>query len=75
MSSVKCDCAYPPSDSLSPTRELSHMAGADFCWMMHDYSLPLDRIPDTIARTVQLIVDDLRAAGRSGPRPPATAIP
>ena len=67
---VKCDCAYPLSDSLSPTRELSHMAGADFCWMMHDYSLPLDRIPDTIARTVQLIVDDLQAAA-----PPATASP
>ena len=29
---------------------------------MHDYGMPLDRIPDTIARTVQLIVDDLQAA-------------
>ena len=44
------------------TATLLSMAGADFCWMMHDYGLPLDRIPDTIARTVQLIVDDLQAA-------------
>jgi len=29
---------------------------------MHDYGLPLDRIPDAIARTVQLVVDDLQAA-------------
>jgi hypothetical protein len=29
---------------------------------MHDYGLPLGQIPDTIARTVQLIVDDLQAA-------------
>ena len=41
---------------------LLSMAGADFSWTMHDHGLPLDRIPDAIARTVQLIVDDLQAA-------------
>ena len=38
------------------------MSGAEFAWTMHDYGLPLDQIPDTIAQTVQLIVDDLQAA-------------
>ena len=48
------------------TATLLAMSGAEFAWMMHDYGLPLDQIPDTIARTVQLIVDDLQAtAARS----------
>jgi hypothetical protein len=38
------------------------MSGAEFAWAMHDYGMPLDRIPDAIARTVQLIVNDLQAA-------------
>ena len=38
------------------------MSGTDFSWTTHDYGLPLDRIPDTIAGTVQLIVDDIQAA-------------
>ena len=45
---------------------------------MHDtYGLPIDRIPDAIANTVQLVVDDLRArAAQARPRaagPSATA--
>jgi AcrR family transcriptional regulator len=44
------------------TTTLLSMSGADFSWTMHDHGLPLDRIPDTIARTVQLVVDDLQAA-------------
>jgi AcrR family transcriptional regulator len=48
------------------TATLLAMSGADFSWTMRDYGLPLDQIPDTIARTVQLIVDDLQAtAARS----------
>ena len=47
------------------------MSGAEFSWTMHDHGLPLDKIPDAIARTVQLIVDDLQAAaaqaGGQGP--------
>ena len=55
------------------TATLVSMAGADFSWMMHDCGLPLDRIPGTIARTVQLIVDDLRAVAARRPRQDATA--
>ena len=42
------------------------LAGGDICWPMHEnYELPIKRIPDTIASTVQLIVDDLKS--RAGP--------
>ena len=41
---------------------LLSMSGADFTWTMYDYGLPIDWIPDAIARTVRLIVDDLQAA-------------
>jgi AcrR family transcriptional regulator len=44
------------------TATLLSMSGADFTWTMRDYGLPLDQIPDAIARTVQLIVDDLQMA-------------
>lgn len=38
------------------------IAGADVSWPMHqNYGLPIERIPDRIAETVQLIVDDLKA--------------
>ncbi len=53
------------------TATLLGMSGAEFSWTMHDYGLPLDRIPDTIARTVQLIVDDLRAAAAQRQQPAA----
>jgi AcrR family transcriptional regulator len=55
------------------TATLVSMAGADFSWTMHDCGLPLDRIPDTIARAVQLIVDDLQAAAARRPQQDATA--
>lgn len=59
----------PPRATQDATVTLLSMAGADFSWAMHDYGLPLDRIPGTIARTVQLIVDDLQAAAaRRGQR-------
>ncbi len=42
---------------------LLSLSGADASWPMHDlYGLSLDRIPDVIANTVWLIVEDLRAA-------------
>lgn len=44
------------------TAMLLGLSGADASWTMHDYGLPLDRIPDAIARTVQLVVDDLKSA-------------
>jgi hypothetical protein len=35
----------------------SEVPGGDASWTMHDHGLPLDRIPDAIARTVQLVVE------------------
>lgn len=44
------------------TAMLLSLSGADASWPMHDtYGLPLDRIPDVIANTVQLIVDQLKS--------------
>jgi AcrR family transcriptional regulator len=44
------------------TAMLLSLAGADTSWPMHDdYGLSLDRIPDVIANTVQLIVDQLKS--------------
>ena len=41
------------------------LAGAEICWPIHEtYGLPVDRIPDTIAGTVQLVVDDLKSKAR-----------
>ena len=49
-----------------PTRDATAMllalSGADAAWPMHDlYGLPLERIPDVIVNTVQLIVDQLKS--------------
>jgi hypothetical protein len=52
----------PRRETEEATATLLSMSGAEFSWAMHDFGLPLDRIPGTIARTVQLIVDDLQAA-------------
>lgn len=52
----------PPRATEEATATLLSMSGADFSWTMHDHGLPLDRIPDAIARIVQLIVEDLLAA-------------
>lgn len=44
------------------TAMLLSLAGAEASWPMHDtYGLPLERIPDVIANTVQLIVDQLKS--------------
>jgi hypothetical protein len=38
------------------------LSGADASWPLHDsYGLPLDRVPDVIAHTVDLIIRDLRS--------------
>ena len=45
---------------------LLSLSGADASWPLHDlYGLPIDRIPDVIANTVQLIVDQLHAQAPS----------
>ena len=37
------------------------LSGADASWPLHDsYGLPLERIPDVIAHTIELIIRDLR---------------
>ncbi len=38
------------------------LSGADASWPLHDsYRLPLERIPDVLAHTVELIIRDLRS--------------
>lgn len=52
----------PKPDTEDATAMLLSLAGADISWPMHeDHGLPIDRIPDVIANTVQLIVDQLQA--------------
>jgi hypothetical protein len=37
------------------------LSGADASWPLHDsYGLPLERIPDVIAHTIEVIIRDLR---------------
>jgi AcrR family transcriptional regulator len=44
------------------TAMLLSLSGADASWPMHDlYDLPIERIPDVIANTVALLVEQLRA--------------
>jgi AcrR family transcriptional regulator len=53
----------PKKATENATAVLLALSGADASWSMHDlYGLPLDRIPDAIAHTVQLVVNDLRSA-------------
>ena len=48
------------------TAMLLSLSGADASWPLHDlYNLPLKRIPNIIANTVELIVDDLRSLVRN----------
>jgi AcrR family transcriptional regulator len=55
----------PKRDTEDATAMLLVLAGADICWPMHEnYGLPIDRIPDTIADTVELIVDQLKSKAR-----------
>ena len=70
----------PAEATEDATAMLLSLSGADASWPMHDtYGLPLERVPDAIAATVQLVVDDLRArAAQARPRaagPSATAPP
>ncbi len=56
------------------TAMLLSLAGADAAWPMHDlYGLPLSRIPDVIANTVTLIVEQLRAQAAQRALKPETA--
>lgn len=51
----------PADATADATAMLLSLSGADASWPMHEHGLPLERIPDVIAGTVQLIVDQLKA--------------
>jgi hypothetical protein len=51
----------PARATAEATAMVLRLSGADASWPLHDsYGLPLDRIPDVIAHTVELIIRDLR---------------
>ncbi len=54
----------PPRATTDATAMLLSLSGADASWPLHDHGLPLERIPDVIANTVDLIVRQLRAKAK-----------
>lgn len=54
----------PPRATADATAMLLSLSGADASWPLHDHGLPLERIPNVIANTVELIVDQLRAKAK-----------
>ena len=51
----------PAQATAEATAMVLRLSGADASWPLHDsYGLPLDRTPDVIAHTVELIIRDLR---------------
>lgn len=63
----------PPCDTAEATAMLLSLSGADASWPLHDHGLALERIPDVIANTVELIVEQLHAKirkqRRGAPKP------
>ncbi len=52
----------PLDETEDTTAVLLALSGADVSWPMHDlHGLPIERIPDAIAKTVSLLVTDLEA--------------
>jgi AcrR family transcriptional regulator len=65
----------PTQATKDATAMLLSLSGADASWPMHDiYGLPLDRIPDVIANTVELIVQQLRSQALKEPTTPEQRI-
>jgi len=54
----------PPRATADATAMLLSLAGGDAGWAMVDQGLPKERVPDAIAHTVELIVEDLRKNAR-----------
>ena len=54
----------PPRATADATAMLLSLSGADASWALHDHGLPLKRIPDVLANTVELVVDQLRTKAR-----------
>lgn len=51
----------PAQATAEATAMVLRLSGADASWPLYDsYGLPLERIPDVIAHTVELIIRDLR---------------
>lgn len=50
----------PEKATEETTAMLLSLSGADASWPLHDYGLPIEQIPDVIANTVALLVDQLR---------------
>ena len=51
----------PAQATAEATAMVLRLSGADASWPLHDdYGLPLERIPDVITHTVELIIRDLR---------------
>lgn len=60
----------PAKATEDATAMLLSLSGLDASWPMHDlYGLPIDRIPNVIANTVESIVDQLRSKARPDPHP------
>lgn len=55
----------PARATADATAMLLGLSGADASWSLHDHGLALDRIPDVIANTVSLIVDQLREQAKA----------
>jgi AcrR family transcriptional regulator len=54
------------------TAMLLGLSGADASWPLHDrYGLPLERIPNVIANTVRLMVEDLQSQAANGSSAPS----
>ena len=52
----------PAQATAEATAMVLRLSGADASWPLHEsYGLPLDRVPDVIAHTVDLIIRDLRS--------------
>ncbi|MGE0045616.1 MAG: TetR/AcrR family transcriptional regulator [Hyphomonadaceae bacterium] len=58
----------PPRATEEATAMLLSLSGADASWPLSDHGLPIERIPDVIANTVELIVADLRAKAKKQAR-------
>jgi AcrR family transcriptional regulator len=54
----------PPRATAEATAVLLSLAGADASWALVDHGLPKERAPDAIARVVELVLADLRKAGK-----------
>jgi AcrR family transcriptional regulator len=54
----------PPRATADATAMLLSLSGADASWSLHDHGLPLERIPETISNTVELIVNQLRSKAK-----------